>query len=320
MFNNKFQNLKNLNFFNNLDDSELKKFSNILKVKEFKAQDSIFNASSKIENFYIIVSGLIEVFEIDKKNVENIITVLDNNDFISEDSISDNSSKYTFSARASSDCLIYYISFSDFKIFSEKNPILINKILSFIILKMKEKLDIMNKRFFSITSISNIISYNINFPENCFSLVFDKVFDIIHFSKICLFSFNDLTNNMVLEKEKGFDFDFSVYKVDEIFKEIIKTSKSVVYNSISANIRNISEIYDTRNIIISPVFTTDNIGNNKIIGFLLLADKLNKLNFTENDRMIIDSISDELSSLLIQKEHLKIKKQEEERHRKYFEI
>ena len=316
MFNNKVENLKKLNFFNNLNDSELKKFSDILKVKEYNPLEHIFDASFKIENFYIIISGLIEIFEIDKNNNENLIAILDNDDFVSEDAIFTSSSKYTFSARASSSVLIYYFSNSDFKIFSDKNPILANKVLSFIILKMKEKLDVMNKRFSSITSISNIISYNIESPEKCFDLVFDKIFDIISFSKISLFSFNDLTNNIVLERERGFNFDFFVYKVDEIFEQVIKTSKSVVYNSISANIKDISKIYNNRNFLLSPVFVTDNIGRNKIIGFLLLADKLNKLDFTENDRIIIDYVSNELSSLLIQKENIKIKKQEEEIQRK----
>ncbi|NCC70624.1 cyclic nucleotide-binding domain-containing protein, partial [bacterium] len=314
------ENLKKLNFFNNLNDSELKKFSDILKIKEYNPLEHIFDASFKIENFYIIIYGLIEIFEIDKNNNENLIAILDNDDFVSEDAIFTSSSKYTFSARASSPVLIYYFSNSDFKIFSDKNPILANKVLSFIILKMKEKLDVMNKRFSSITSISNIISYNIESPEKCFDLVFDKISDIISFSKISLFSFNDLTNNIVLEKERGFNFDFFVYKVDEIFEQVIKTSKSVVYNSISANIKDISKIYNNRNFLLSPVFVTDNIGRNKIIGFLLLADKLNKLDFTENDRIIIDYVSNELSSLLIQKENIKIKKQEEEIQRKYFEI
>ncbi len=321
MFNNKVENLKKLNFFNNLNDSELKKFSDILKVREFNSSDIIFNSFDKIENFYIIISGLIEIFEIDEKNNENLIAILDNDNFISENAIISNSSyRHSFSAKASTLSLIYYFSSSDFELFSEKFPTLANKILSFIVLKMKDKLDIMNKRFSSITSISNIISYNIDSPENCYDLVFNKIFNIIHFSKISLFSFNNLTNNIILEKEKGFDFDFIIYKIDKIFEEIINTSKSVVYNSISANIKNISKMYNNRNFLISPVFVTDNNGKNNIIGFLFLADKLNKLDFTEDDRMIIDSVSNELSALFMQKENIRIKKQEEEMQRKYFEI
>jgi len=321
MFDNKLQNLKKLNFFNNLNNSELKKFSNILKVKETDSDFYLFNSSDKIENFYIIISGLVEILKVDKKNNENLVAILDNDDFISENAIVyDNSDRHNFSAKTFGKSIIYYISSSDFKLFTEKNPILANKILSFVIIKMKGKLDIMNKRFHSITSISNIISYNINSPENCFDLVFDKIFDIIPFSKIALFSFNNLTNNIILEKERNFGFDFSVYKMDEIFDKIIKNSKSVVYNSISANIKNISKIYNVRNFILSPIFVTDNDGVDKMTGFLFLADKLNKLDFTENDRIIIDFISNEISTLLIQKENLKIKKQEEEMKRKYFEI
>ncbi|MCF7795887.1 cyclic nucleotide-binding domain-containing protein [Patescibacteria group bacterium] len=321
MFDNKLQNLKKLNFFNNLNNSELKKFANLLKVEKIDSNFYLFNSSDKVENFYIIISGLVEILKIDKNNNENLVTILDNDDFISENAlISENFNRHSFSAKTSGEALIYSISSSDFKLFTEKNPILANKILSFIILKMKAKLDVMNKRFHSITSISNIISYNINSPENCFDLVFDKIFDIIPFSKIALFSFNNLTNNIVLEKENGFDFDFSVYKIDKIFDKIIKNSKSVVYNSVSANIKDISKIYDVRNFILSPVFITNNDGVDKIIGFLFLADKLNKLDFTENDRIVIDFISDEVSSLLIYKENLKIKEQEKELKRKYFEI
>lgn len=319
MFDDKFKNLKKLNFFNNLNDSELKKFSDVLKIKKINPDFYLFNSSDKVENFYIIISGLVEILKVDKNNKEGLVAILDNDDFISENAIvSENSGRHNFSAKISGESLIYYISSLDFKLFTEKDPILANKILSFIILKMKEKLDIMNKRLHSITSISNIIAYNMNSPENCFSLVFDKIFDIIPFSKIALFSFNDLTGNIILEKERAFDFDFSVYKKDEVFEEIIETSKSVVYNLISANIKDISKIYDVRNFILSPVFITDNNGVNKIIGFLFLADKLNKLDFTENDRIIIDFISDEISGLLIQKENLKIKEQEEEMKRKYF--
>ncbi|MFV0499948.1 MAG: Crp/Fnr family transcriptional regulator [Bacilli bacterium] len=121
----KHEYISTLNLFESQDMFKLIK--NYAKIKKYKKNKYIFMIRDTVEYIYIVKSGIVVTYGIDKHYNEKIFFLFTQGDFINDDSLGSN--EFSYSCYAFNDCELYYIEKQVFANLVSNNNNLLNYIL-----------------------------------------------------------------------------------------------------------------------------------------------------------------------------------------------
>jgi len=138
--------VKSIDFFNTLDESEIKYIADISIVRSFKKDTIVYYESDIDYSLQFLVSGMIKIYKIDKYNNEIFLYYIYKNNMISELTSIDSETIYCFSnASFVEDGVILSINFKKFKESFLDTGILASKFIKEILQKSHQLQCILNR-------------------------------------------------------------------------------------------------------------------------------------------------------------------------------
>ena len=139
-------NIKNIEFFNELKDEQLLELVSISSVQKYVKNSILYYESEHSNNIQFLVTGLIKIYKVDKYDNEIFLYHIQKNSMISELTKLEKNEIYCFSnAEFTEDSTILSINYLKFKeLFLDKN-ILILKLMNVLLEKTKQLQSIINR-------------------------------------------------------------------------------------------------------------------------------------------------------------------------------
>ena len=144
--NEKLNFIKQLSFFNSLDNEKLNIIDNISKVITYPKNSILYYENDINNKLFFLVSGLLKVYQIDKIENEIFLYYIHKNSLISElTTLNDNDIRCFSNAEFMEESTILEVDFSEFKAeFLSKN-ILNNEFINEILLKTQQLHCVVNR-------------------------------------------------------------------------------------------------------------------------------------------------------------------------------
>ncbi len=144
--NEKLNFIKQLSFFNSLDNEKLNIINNISKVITYPKNSILYYENDINNKLFFLVSGLLKVYKIDKFENEIFLYYIHKNSLISElTTLNDNDIRCFSNAEFMEESTILEVDFSEFKAeFLSKN-ILNNEFINEILLKTQQLHCVVNR-------------------------------------------------------------------------------------------------------------------------------------------------------------------------------
>lgn len=144
--NDKLNYIKQLSFFNSLDDEKLNIIDNISKIVIYPKNSILYYENDSSNKIFFLVSGLLKVYKIDKFENEIFLYHIHKNSLISELTTLENDSIHCFSnAEFMEESIVLEVGFSELKSeFLSKN-ILNNEFINEILLKTQQLHCVVNR-------------------------------------------------------------------------------------------------------------------------------------------------------------------------------
>lgn len=139
-------NIKDIEFFNELKDEQLLELVSISSVQKYVKNSILYYESEHSNNIQFLVSGLIKIYKVDKYDNEIFLYHIQKNSMISELTNLESDEIYSFSnAEFTEDSTILSINYLKFKeLFLDKN-ILILKLMNVLLEKTHQLQSIVNR-------------------------------------------------------------------------------------------------------------------------------------------------------------------------------
>lgn len=129
-------NLKNIYFFEDLDEKTLKELENYAVVTKYSKDNIVFYEGDEPKYLHLLVDGIIKLYKTTSANKEIIMKYFTKNELIAELTNFDNM-PYPATAVAHNDCEVLRVDFEKFKEIMYKNESMVLKIQSSLIKKIK---------------------------------------------------------------------------------------------------------------------------------------------------------------------------------------
>jgi len=136
-----------IDFFSNLDEATLNRFTQIATVQHFQHEETIMLAGDPRKAMFFIAKGQAKVFSDSKNSRNSILSLLDTGDFFGEIQLFNESGKSFISVKAEEECTIIIFKGKDFI-----NEIIGNQKL--FIAFLKETTQKLSKAYMQISSLS----------------------------------------------------------------------------------------------------------------------------------------------------------------------
>ena len=121
---NRIEDIQKIAIFAQLKNDQLLTIIKNAKIINLKKDQILFSQEQKVDNFYIVLDGLVKLSRLNSKGVEAIIKIIDNGSL--SDIFSDN---FSLSATAMKSTNLLTIPSDIFKNYAEKNYNLMHNIL-----------------------------------------------------------------------------------------------------------------------------------------------------------------------------------------------
>ena len=159
---NTINTIQSIEFFNTLNDKQLKYLEDISLIRHFSRNTIIYYESDIDHSLQFLVSGIVKIYKIDKFNNEIFLYNIYKNNMISEFTSMDNSSIYCFSnAEFIEDGSILSIDFKRFKEYFIDSGILASQFIKEILDKSHQLQCILNRELvFDATAKVAFMLYN----------------------------------------------------------------------------------------------------------------------------------------------------------------
>ena len=145
--------LKEQTLLEDLDDSELKKITSVIKEIPFKKGETVFKEKDETKGIFLIHSGKVEIFKATPDGWKQTLAVLTKGSFFGELSIIEHR-HHEANAVALEDTLILLIRKEDFEKMESEDLLLATRIMKGLIFVLSKNLRQMNERF-----LNALISY-----------------------------------------------------------------------------------------------------------------------------------------------------------------
>ncbi|MCK5237134.1 MAG: cyclic nucleotide-binding domain-containing protein [Deltaproteobacteria bacterium] len=138
--------LRNITFFAELDDKELECIAGVMKLKEFKIGDTVFNDNEKGEDMYIIKKGEVKACKTAPDGELFTLTLMKEGDIFGEMSFLDGR-PHSATIIAIGDLEVFVVNRDDFEGIVETSPWAVYKFLRNVVFSIHSIVRGMNTRY-----------------------------------------------------------------------------------------------------------------------------------------------------------------------------
>lgn len=276
--------------FNNLTKTELSFVSDFLIEKKYKQGDIVFQKDGIRDKLIIIINGQVAL----KTDIygEQIIALFKDNDFLGEMSLLQKGSQHQHSLEVvSPELTTVEVSAYNWATVVKKNPDLANKIYQNIAIAVHNRLKHANNKLVTLFATGKIIGTHENLNEIADSIL-KIVLEIIPSRKALFATFSSVASQIIWRKSIGFpniknNSNYDLAK-DPLLTKLIKDPQTITIdkNDWSKEYKKLP--YKSTSLIVTPIHIKNNV-----LGFLILADKINTHNFSLNNKILLQAIANQ---------------------------
>jgi len=313
--------LKNITVFQGLKSEEFTELAKICQVKEVEEGKEIFKAGEPRKEFFIVLEGKLRISrKIKNEKEKETLAFMTKDNFAVESALVNPKLKHTHFGDILQKGKILVIKGKDFLKLAEKNPSLANKIYGNIIANLTERLHHADNKLITLYSTGRIASTYANI-YNILSLILEAILSVIKAKKALFVLFRPFENKAVIQEAIGYknnqeikNLDINLNK-DPFLKRIFETGEDVFITQ---------EEYKANKKWHLPYLENSALGvkvkaGKEILGAIILVDKQGE-NFSFNNQILLNIISRQVASAILEAEKLEEKMGHEELKRKYIKF
>lgn len=290
--------LKQVPLLQNLTKPELAIVSNFLISKNYQLGDKLFNKGKIRDKVIIINNGLVAI---KNNNVDDnqTIALFKKNDSLGEMSLLEKASQHQYSAEVASPNLdTLELSVYSWSSVIKKHPAIANKICHNIARIFDHRLIHANNKLAGLFMTGKIVGTYDNLDKIAEDII-NIILKIIPAKKALFITFSSTTQKLQVQQSIGYQNikknDIFDIKNDPLLKKIIKEPTTVFITKESKNLEYSKLPYMSHSLIIVPLQIKQDI-----LGFIILGDKINTHNFSNNNQILLQAIANQTAPAIQQ--------------------
>lgn len=281
--------LEQISLFQGLGAAEIKFISNFLIAKDYKQGDKVFQKNTVRDKLVIITDGSVKLQTEVAGHIEDI-ALFKEGDFLGEMAFLEKDSKHKHelivsSPRLQTSELAVYNWFTILK----KHPAIADKIHKNIAINLKGRLDHANNKLVTLFASGKIIATYDNLTDISANII-RAILKVIPVHKALFITYSETTQKLIVQHVLGYQKikNNAVYNLndDPLLKKLITEPQTMVFNKNNWPEDYINLPYTSNSLIVAPI----KVGK-KVSGFIILGDKLNNRNFSDNNKILLEAIA-----------------------------
>ena len=280
--------LAKLPLFKNLNKEELAFVAAFLTEKKYKQGDKVFHKGKVRDKIIIVDEGLVAL-ETDIED-EEIVALFKAGDSLGEMALVRKNANHQYSVEVASDkAAVLELSVYNWYTISNKQPLIANKIYQNIITGLKDRLNHANNKLVTLFATGKIIgAYDKS--EQVAQHIIDIVLKIIPSQKALFLTYSKDTKRIKVCRSVGYKniIRNTSYDVnnDILLRVLVKEPSTMLLDKGQWPKEYQSLPYAGQTAIITPIRI-----QNKVVGFIILADKTNTHDFSINNKILLEAIA-----------------------------
>ncbi|MBT6691109.1 cyclic nucleotide-binding domain-containing protein [Candidatus Parcubacteria bacterium] len=293
--------LAKLPLFYNLDKKELAFVVDFLTEKKYKQGDKIFN-KGKVRDKIIIVSEGLVALETDIED-EEIVALFKAGDSLGEMALVRKNENHQYSVEvASPKATTLELSVYNWYTISNKQPLLANKIYQNLIVRLKDRLNHANNKLVTLFATGKVIGTYTDSKQVAEHII-DIILKIIPSQKALFMIYSNDAQRIKVCQNVGYkkinkDYSYDINK-DILLRVLINEPSTILLDKNEWPKEYRSLPYASETAIITPIRIQE-----KVLGFIILADKTNTHNFSINNKILLEAIASQTAPAI---EHINSK-------------
>ena len=284
-------NLATIPFFADLTKKELNFVSTFLITKKYNQNEKIFKKGTTRDKIIIITSG-IAALQVDIKE-EDTIAIFKPYNTLGEMALVQANSKHQYDLIVDSPQLdVLELSVYNWYTIIKKHPEIGDKIYKNIASIMHDRLTHANNKLATLFATGKIIG-EYKSVDNVAEHVLDVILKIIPSAKALFMSYYTNTKKIHIRYSQGYQkIRSNIYfnkKQDPLLAKIIDNPQTIILNKNEWPQEYKRLPYACQTLIVSPVHV-----QKKVLGFIVLGDKLNKHDFSYNNLILLEAITSQI--------------------------
>lgn len=282
---------QNVELLKDLSQKEINFLADFLTEKNYSHGDKVFGKGSVRDKILIIQEGSVALKqEIDG---EQTIALFKQHDVLGEMALIDKNGIHSYNLDvASSHMKAIELSVYNWHTVVKKNPALADKIYKNISRVLKRRLTHANNKLWTLFAAGKIIgSY-----DDLLSMIdewTDIILHIIPSKKMAFLSFSHATRKVKVHKNEGFKFaEDSSFDIDQdpLLPQLVDDPATTILAEGKWPKEYDKTPYKCKTLIVTPVKI-----QKKVIGFIILGNKVNKKNFSVNNRILLEALATQVA-------------------------
>lgn len=307
--------LKNIDVFKKLTSQEINKLAKIISIKEIEKGECLFKKGDLRKEFYIVLTGHIKLSQSTNKN-EMGWAILKSQDFICANALINPRTRHEQNACAVEESEILVIRGVDYLNLIKNNKNINSVILGGLIIGLNDRLKHSTNKLVTLYKTGQVTAEEEDLLKIAKQTL--KIIVSIIKAKKAVFTFiNKYKNENVILATEGYSKSSDIsgktisMKDDKIMDDIIENKGIYRSEKVEDDSLFLESIYKMDNALGVPLAV-----NNKVIGMILLGDKITG-NFSINNEILLQLISDQIAGAVYKAEEEKELKAAEELKRIY---
>lgn len=295
--------------FRDLDKKELSLIADFLQSKKYQQNEIVLKKGKIRDNIFIITSGLVSL----EAEVEShqTIALFKEGDVMSEMALITKGDSHQYNLRVASEELeTLELSSQSWPTIIKKSPQTASKIYKNIVIDLKNKLNHSNNKLVTLFATGKIVADYDNL-ENISDYILKVILRVIPSNKALFITYSHDIGKAHVRKNIGYNnikenIYFDAHK-DTILKQIIKDPTTAIFENNSWPTGSNDSIYKCQRAIITPIHI-----KKKVCGFIILGDKTNGKNFSDNNKILLEAIATQVAPAIEEISLEKIKSAQKE--------
>jgi CRP-like cAMP-binding protein len=283
--------LNKVELLKDLSQKELNFLADFFSEKEYNYGNKIFRRGMIRDKVLIITEGSVALKQ--DPDGEQTIALFKQHDVLSEMALIDKTDVHSYNLDvASKNLKVLELSVYSWHTIVKKNPELANKIYKNIASVLKRRLTHANNKLWALFAAGKIIGTY----DDLMSMIeewIDIILQIIPAEKIAFMSFSHATRKIHVHKNVGFKLsDDTFFDIDEdpLLPQLIDAPNTVILAEGKWPKEYDKLPYKCKTLMITPIKI-----QKKVIGFIILGNKINKKNFSVNNKVLLEALATQVA-------------------------
>lgn len=282
--------LAQISIFKNLNKAELKSVSNFLIDKEYKEGEFIFNKEKTRDKIIIIKNGLAAL----ETEISETIALFKEGDTLGEMALIEKNSLHQYNLRVVSETLeAFELSIYNWHSLIKKNHSLADKVYRNIANILDERLTHANNKLVTLLTTGKAVGAYEDLSKIAGEII-NSILKVIPSKKALFLTYSQTTDKIHVYKNIGYpSLKENAYfnsKKDKILRVLIKNPETTFFSKENLPKVFVESPYYSKNSIISPIYL-----KRKVLGFIVLGDKLNNKNYSINNKILLEAIASQVA-------------------------